>query len=196
MKVFAQRSWPVLLAAAGLTARANGWWILPNRILLRGQRPDVTSLKRVRGLLGGSAFRQLGAELHLLLLTVVSVAALGIQLARRRGFWRVGVPLNVLFLATTFLHLQFARVGWFLRFEAYLMVLGFVAAAVGLVEWTIPDTLQCGDETVPFYAADPDEAPRPAAALGRAVKQGDTPCSTADSDAAGSRLARCRLAVG
>ena len=48
---------------------------------------------------------------------------------RRRGvsFWEPGQLMLWISLASMLLHLQFASVGWFFRYEAYLMALGVTA---------------------------------------------------------------------
>jgi hypothetical protein len=51
---------------------------------------------------------------------------------RGRGLWARPVVLAVIALATTAVHMQFAQAGWFYRYEAYLMALGLLTAAIAL----------------------------------------------------------------
>ena len=67
---------------------------------------------------------------HLLALVAALLATLLWRAARGEGFWTRGQLMTVFSLAATFLHLQFASVGWFYRYEAYLVALGVVVLLV------------------------------------------------------------------
>jgi hypothetical protein len=128
----------VLPVVYGIVSLAHGWYFLPNPILLKANLPGGGAAKTMKTLLGYTALRRLFANVHLL----VPVLAALLLLARRAGgeAWR---PLLVLFVAATALHLTAADVGWFYRYEAYLVGLacvvlaGAAAAERGLwAEWT------------------------------------------------------------
>ena len=130
---------PVIVS--GLVWMSKGWYFLPNSVLLKGNSPDPTSIKGLSDLLGGAAWREIARNPHVLMLVVLSVLAICVQYQRHRKFRRLPVLLNALFLGTTFLHMQFARAGWFYRYEAYLMALGIVAIVVSLRDY-VPEKLK------------------------------------------------------
>lgn len=114
----------------GLVSVAHGWYPLPNPVLLKGALGEhLTGWHRL-GLvpfLGG--WSELARTPHLLALVALAAIAL---LARWRSPSSREGTLLVLFVGTTLLHLQYAKTGWFYRYEAYLVALGVVALAVAL----------------------------------------------------------------
>lgn len=136
----------VPVAAYATVSLAHGWFALPNPILLKGNLADVSRVRTlVSGLLGGdlaaaapegvaqaaldlaracglTALEKLVATPALLML-VIGAVVLG---ARR--------PFLLLFVGACLLHMQFARTGWFHRYEAYLVAMGVVAVGAALAE--------------------------------------------------------------
>lgn len=125
----------VPVALYGALSHSYGWYWLPNSVLLKGARPDFSSVAGIVLALGGVSYSRL---MQLPALTFLVSAALAAFLFRLvRGIrddvqWMLGV-----FIALTLLHTQFAQPGafWFFRYEAYLFVLGGVAVARALGEW-------------------------------------------------------------
>jgi hypothetical protein len=123
------------VALYGALSHWYGWYWLPNSVLLKGARPDFSSMAGLVGALGGVSYSRL---MQLPALTFLVSAALAAFIVRFvRGFrddlqWMLGI-----FVALTLLHTQFAQPGafWFFRYEAYLFVLGGVAVARALGEW-------------------------------------------------------------
>ena len=66
---------------------------------------------------------------------ILSVVAICVQYRKHRKFLQLPAVLNAVFLGTTFLHMQFAKAGWFYRYEAYLMALGTVAIVISLRDY-------------------------------------------------------------
>jgi len=116
--------------AYGLVSISQGWYALPNPVLLKGALGEgITGWRRV-GLvpfLGG--WGELARTSHLLALAVLAAVPL---LARWRSPSSREGTLLITFVGTTILHLQYGRTGWFYRYEAYLVAFGIVAAAVAL----------------------------------------------------------------
>src|SRR5262249_10609489 len=78
--------------------------------------------------LGGAAARKMVENPHTL-----GLALIGFLLLVRQGQgWEGGQGLLLLFLGTLLLHLQVAAVGWFYRYEAYLVVLAAFVFTVAL----------------------------------------------------------------
>lgn len=136
------------LAPAGIYAAlsvAQGWLPLPNPVLMKGNLTRVIApllngkggaAVAVANLLGYAAFKQFLKAPHMLFLVVTIVALLVLHIHRKGGPWESTRAMAWCFLGTTFLHLQFARTGWFYRYEAYLIALGlFVLLALGADLW-------------------------------------------------------------
>jgi hypothetical protein len=130
--------------AYGLFAVSKGAYFLPNPILIKANLPGHDLGAILQTALGYTALRRLLINAHLLLLVLAAL----LLLVRRAGeatasaraaAARADGPrtLLVLFLIVTALHLTTADVGWFYRYEAYLVGLGLVALAA---TWsTTPD---------------------------------------------------------
>jgi hypothetical protein len=114
--------------AYGLWSVSEGWYFLPNSILLKGNLPRA-SLESAVKMAGYNVLANVGENAHVLLLLLVSLLALLFYLAQS-GVAREQIFLNTIFVATTLLHLQFASTGWFFRYEAYLVLSGIVILAV------------------------------------------------------------------
>lgn len=104
----------------------NGWNWLPNSILLKSALP--TSL----GAVVQNAWQQIATVPALGGLLLFSIFAL--VLNSRRPFWRISNVLSLLFIITSLMHVTFARVGWFYRYEAYLMGFGWVSCGIAFIE--------------------------------------------------------------
>lgn len=114
------------LVVFGLVNRAFGQGLLPNSVLAKGQLVSGEAERSVAPLAIGE---RLIADPMVLALVVVTAAGVIVGW-RRRSFV---VPCLV-FLVSTALHMTFASVGWFDRYQAYLTALGVLA------------TLQVGSE--------------------------------------------------
>lgn len=112
------------LGGIALVSIANGSFALPNPVLIHGN-PAIGSLGEAilypfRGLVG------LGQAPHLLALVIASSVLFFLALPRK-GLWDRTQIFQVSFVATALIHEQFARNGWFYRYEAYLVALGVIA---------------------------------------------------------------------
>jgi hypothetical protein len=124
---------PVVLY--GALSRWYGWYWLPNSVLLKGARPDFSSMKGVLRAFGGVSYARLIQLPALTFLVSAAIAAFILRLARGArddAQWMLGI-----FVVLTLLHTQFAQpeAFWFFRYEAYLVVLGGVVVARVLGEW-------------------------------------------------------------
>jgi len=117
--VVAAGCFPVVIY--GLISLAKGWYFLPNPILLKGNLPNVSSVKGMVYLLGYSGYLELMQNPHMLMLLLTGLAVLHYQLRNHKGRWRESTVVNAVFVAATGLHMQFARAGWFYRYEACLL---------------------------------------------------------------------------
>lgn len=119
---------PVL--AWGLVSVINKALLLPNSVLLKGQTPDFTS---VFGFLryATRAIWGLSDTPHMLIL-VLTALILYIGTSSKDRTWSTQQNLLLAFVGVSLLHIQFAKVDWFYRYEAYLVALGILAITVCL----------------------------------------------------------------
>jgi hypothetical protein len=125
----------VPVAVYGALSHWYGWYWLPNSVLLKGARPDVSTTMGIVRALGGVSYLRLIHLPPLAFLVSAAITAFIFRLARGArddAQWMLGI-----FVVLTFLHTQFAQPEpfWFFRYEAYLVVLGGVIVARVLGEW-------------------------------------------------------------
>ena len=123
------------VAAYAAMAWRHGWPALPAPVLLKARLSGIHLLSwhGAADLLGGGALTVLvntPALLVLVLLAVTLVAAS--RPGRHDPLERESLFLLLVFLMATAVHVQFGRVGWLYRYEAYLVVLGVIANAAAL----------------------------------------------------------------
>lgn len=118
---------PVL--AYGLVSLGQGWFFLPNSVLLKGRLPVFTA-EGVLRLLGYNAFEQLKNNGFLLILCLAALGCCLYGLWRRGGLPGFREVAALIYLGSLLLHLQFAQTGWFYRYEAYLVFLGILLAGL------------------------------------------------------------------
>jgi hypothetical protein len=114
----------------GFISLHHGWYFLPNAVLLKTSTPNLSSFPALMDLLGRTAFREIGRNLHLTVWLGLAVAGLIVLRRRSRTIWQVPSVMLLIFVAAMLLHVQFARVGHFFRYDMYLVVLGAFALAV------------------------------------------------------------------
>ena len=112
------------LCAYGILSVLNGSYFLPNPVLLKGNLPDVSGLEETIKNLAHFVYQAVRAPHMLVLLSVVLILFLH-SYKRQRQIWSYPTIMNTIFIVTTVLHMQFAGIGWFYRYEAYLLALGF-----------------------------------------------------------------------
>jgi hypothetical protein len=111
----------------------HGWPLLPTSVLLKSTS-HLTSPSRFAVSLVTSAVTNSRWAPHLPAL-LVGIGLLGYlgRCGRQEGEAGTRV-MAAIFAATTVLHLAFAAVGWFYRYEAYLVALGTLVAACQMAE--------------------------------------------------------------
>ncbi len=126
--VTAAASVPVV--SYGIASLHAGWWFLPSSVLLKG-RLRSGGLEGVRDMIE-HAVGVLYLARQLLLMLVGGGLVLAVAY-RRFGHLRTpATRMMSLTLAALILHLLFARVGAFYRYEAYLVAMWIVALGVNL----------------------------------------------------------------
>ena len=134
------------LAAYGVWSAANGWYFLPNPVILKGTNGNQVVLdflkdlfvrghpltwQVIKRLAPALVVSRINAHPHILFLVIPSLLVL---VYRRGSFWNPANVTNAAFIGTVFLHMQFASTGWFYRYEAYGVAFGIYAVAAGLAD--------------------------------------------------------------
>jgi hypothetical protein len=127
------------LLAYGVWSLSQGWYFLPNSVLLKG----ISGVVKLHGVLDPTEQVKYPAILLLL-----SAACLFLVFYRRQGaIWRERPLAVIIFAGATALHLIFAGAGWFYRYEAYLVLLGMLVLAVSTSDFVLQG------KTVPLFTA-------------------------------------------
>ncbi|MBL0174662.1 MAG: glycosyltransferase family 39 protein [Ignavibacteria bacterium] len=123
----------------GLWSLAHGGWFLPNSLMLKGKFPEARGTRRLMRTLFLRGVQDLDLYAHLMsLLAAMAFTALLSRVSRK-----VLLPLALLIAGGVYLQLQFAAIGFFYRYEAYLLGAGtlfaFCASALFLKrQWALP----------------------------------------------------------
>ncbi len=118
------------LAAYAVISVKHGWYALPNSLLLKANLP-ADSVGGVRQFLLALYTSCLSAP-HLPLLLLIALGLLRLRWLEHRTVWSYAGAGLTMFLACGTLHLLFARVGWYFRYEAYLVAVGGITLAVAV----------------------------------------------------------------
>jgi hypothetical protein len=106
--------------------------------MLKGKIPDLSSLS---ALLKSAVapWDQIKSNPHIFIMILTAAFFLVVLYRKKRSFWSGSTLINLIFLTAMTAHVQFAKIGWFYRYEAYLMALGFFAFFISLKEFLPAD---------------------------------------------------------
>lgn len=117
---------PILLF--GAYSKAKGGLFLPTPVVLKGRHLDLGHLGDV---LGVDLMDRLGVE-GAVLAVIVASALTGFLVARRDGpTARLPIALGIT-TVMILMHLELASVGWFFRYESYLLATGLLFSVLAL----------------------------------------------------------------
>ncbi len=133
----------------GLLVIHTGYWV-PNSLLLKsrlGVAPSLSdAVDPTLKLLDWTNLKRFYQEslgwnrTHITLPVIAALVVIVIRTARRPLLKDVPSLLLLMFAGTSLLHLRFAAVGWFYRYESYLLPFGIWAlvwAAADLIPWPV-----------------------------------------------------------
>lgn len=109
------------LLVYGVVSVEHGAFWLPNSVLLKGTSPAQGYTVLLK-----HAILQIKLAPHLLMLLLLALGCYGLRRRRLARKWEEGQLLLLIFMAATVLHITFASVGWFYRYEAYLVAMGLL----------------------------------------------------------------------
>ncbi|HEX3012907.1 MAG TPA: hypothetical protein VHO92_01365 [Methanobacterium sp.] len=122
--------------AYGIFSTGNGWFFLPNSLITKTIFVEAkTQLLSLNGmlLLWNNFLNILNPYLSIPL--ILAAGILIFRFKEKKTFWNAPNLIITIFLCTTVLHMFIARIGWFYRYEAYIIVLGIMAIAIGISEY-------------------------------------------------------------
>lgn len=121
----------------GVISMIKGWHFLPNSVLLKGTRPDITNPgKMVEFIYSG--LRQLVYNVHLLVLLICVLALLWFLYRKYNGLWGFPGVMGMVFVVVVGCQMFFSESGYFLnrypwiRYDSYLVALGLFVVFVGV----------------------------------------------------------------
>lgn len=121
----------------GVISMSKGWYFLPNSVLLKGTRPDITNIgKMVEFIYAG--LRQAVYNVHLLVLLICVLAFLWFLYRKYNGLWGFPGVMGMVFVAVFFCQMFFSESGYFLnrypwiRYDSYLVGMGLFVVFVGV----------------------------------------------------------------
>jgi hypothetical protein len=98
----------------------HGGYVLPNSLMLKGNFGTAFKIK---------AFKVMIENQYMAVLVGLLILATIVGILRRKPSAENLTWLTVSVMVTILIHLQLAQLGWFYRYEGYLVILGLTAAA-------------------------------------------------------------------
>lgn len=137
----------------GIISINHGWFWLPTPVFIKGYVPELTSLQGIMAFFS-KGYVQLLLNYHILFLIIAALVLYALCFNKEKGAREKNQVCITLFVATAFLHMQFARTGWFYRYEAYLVAAGlFVIASALLKRFEVAQRISINKSSIPKYAA-------------------------------------------
>ncbi len=137
--LLARRAWLSALALAGVTAlpvvlfgiyaKAHGSPFLPVSVLLKGRPIEIKSATDAVDMFGGDILHRLSEQTHLLILCGAATWLLWWS-AKERGWWAPRTIALAVSIGSLIAHVELAGLGWFYRYDSYLVAL--VVTVVGV----------------------------------------------------------------
>jgi hypothetical protein len=120
----------------GIYSVMNGWFFLPNSLVTKStfveNKIPIFSLEGIFRFWDN--FKSI-MSIHIFIPVVLALGILIYRLDKKKDVWNSPNLIIIIFIGATVLHMFLARIGWFYRYEAYLLSLGILAIAVGIGEY-------------------------------------------------------------
>ncbi|MGA3287240.1 MAG: hypothetical protein ABSD46_07430 [Bacteroidota bacterium] len=124
---------------------SKGWFWLPNSILIRADASQGEVFNSQQAVVINLIFSGLSGFIsdglgnfnytpHISVLIITSCALLVVGWVWSKSLWTTGNVSIVLFVLAALAHLQFGKIGYFYRYEAYLVTLGLFVIAYAFSE--------------------------------------------------------------
>jgi len=141
------------LVLYGWYSVSQGWYFFPNSVLLKAEIPSLDSLTGWAKFFGRFA-QVLRDNTTALYLFAGGLAAFLASYRKRQELWDRTVLMALILTTTVVLHTQFARYGWYFRYEAYLVALTLLVTSVALRDfWPAKWEIKLNKQALPQYVA-------------------------------------------
>lgn len=129
----------------GLISRSQGWSFLPNSVLLKARPVTIGSLQGLENMI--YLFGLQVTQNPTVLITMLWSSILLFVLLNKRGtIWQAPTLMLVIYLGMAMLHVLLGTLGWFYRYEAYLVATGIFVIVIATVDaW--PSGVRDGADT-------------------------------------------------
>ncbi len=122
--------------AYGIFSTEKGWFFLPNSLITKTifveAKAQLLSLNGIM-LLVNNFLNILNPYLFIPL--ILAACILILRFKEKKTLGDAPNVIIIIFLGTAILHMFIARIGWFYRYEAYIVALGIIAIAIGISEY-------------------------------------------------------------
>ncbi len=124
------------VALYGIYSVMKGWFFLPNSLVTKSTFVE----NKIQMFSTEFIFRfwdnlKSVMSIHIFIPVALALGILIYRLDRGKSSWDSHNLIIAVFIGATILHMFLARIGWFYRYEAYLLALGIIAIAVGIGEY-------------------------------------------------------------
>lgn len=123
----------------GVVSLLKGWYFLPNSVLLKGIRPEITNPGKMLAFIY-SGLQHAVANIHLMVLLICVLALLWFLYRKHHGLWTPSGVMGMVFGIVLACQMLFSESGYFLnrypwiRYDSYLVAMGVFVLFVGLGE--------------------------------------------------------------
>jgi len=111
----------------GFISISNGWYFLPNSVVLKGNEPNFSTLE---GILDFFNPKLLIKAPHISILLLSAFLIIGFNFYRKKGFWNEKSTMSIIFIFVTLMHLLFIGITDenqnLSRYDSYLVAIGFL----------------------------------------------------------------------
>ncbi|MBZ0204372.1 MAG: hypothetical protein K8I03_15260 [Ignavibacteria bacterium] len=125
----------------GFISTSHGWYFLPNPILLKSSIPGLTAFEILKFFY--KAFKNI-TEPHIFLLLLISTILYVYNYRKQKDIWSTKQSFLLIVILTTIINMsmiEFHQNGWFYRYDAYLVALGFTAIVINVYDY-VPAILE------------------------------------------------------
>ncbi len=117
----------------GFISKLQGWFFFPNTLLVKGTKIGLSSVLNVKVFLDVT-YNRLFNNPHISMLVLVAAVLFLATYNKRKWIWDRNTLMLLIFISVVFLHLRFASMGWFYRYEAYLVIIGVVVNSIAFIK--------------------------------------------------------------
>jgi hypothetical protein len=121
----------------GVISMINGWYFLPNSVLLKGTRPDISSIGKILEFIY-AGLRHVVYNVHLLVLLLSVMAFLWFLYKKYHRLWLLPNTMGMVFILVLGCQMFFSESGYYLnrypwiRYDAYLVALGMLTVFIAV----------------------------------------------------------------